>query len=924
MKTNLNTYLGQKGYTIPKNELTIEEQKKIRNDLNIKPYTPGAPVQIQKTFPAYRESDKKIYLPRYFGEEYFGKAKTSKISEGVDINLAFQGELRENQVPVVNKYLEHTKNGDGGLLELPCGFGKCLGKGTKVMLYDGNFKLVENIQIGDLLMGDDSTPRKVLSLARGREQMYKITSKKGDMYLCNESHILSLKSSTNHSKKILKDSIIDISVKDFLDLPKSFHGKGGVLLGYKVGIHFENKPIRFDPYLFGYWLGDGASKGPIISTQEGSIIKYMADLFKTAEYNDLYLSYISQYDYRICSLKKNNRFMTFLRKNNLINNKHIPYNYKCNNRDIQLKVLAGLIDSDGHHKSNCYEIVQKNSLLAEDIVYLCRSLGFSCYSKNDPKEGEYNRICIYGKGLEEIPILCKRKISSHRKQIKDALTYRLNIEKLEIDDYYGFEIDGNKRFVLGDFTVTHNTSIALNLISRLKKKTIVIVHKEFLMNQWIERIQQFLPEARIGKIQGQVIDVDNKDIVLCMLQSLVLKEYPSSLFDTFGLTIIDEVHHISSETFSCALFKLVTKYMLGLSATMNRKDGTTKVFKMFLGEVVYKVERKGDANVQIRSVTFKTNDEEFNDVILDHKGQPQISSMISKLCVYNRRTEFIIKLLTDFIEVNNVDNYIIQQYKNEMDNNNPKCEICNNNNNYLVKNVCCNSVKYCLRCMDKIVETAKITKDKLIDKKTGEIRLTKKRPKCPNCNKVLNYEQNYIENKYVKPLAQLQTIVLSHNLNVLEYIYTKIVCKNLASVGYYVGGMSEEELKKSEKKQIILATFAIANEGLDIPSLNAEFLITPKTDVVQTIGRVLRAKHAHADPIIYDINDSHDVFQRQWLKRKTYYKKNNYQIIECDSYNYTKDISKWKHSILKSKDFNNENNEDDTDNFSKGICFLKH
>jgi hypothetical protein len=140
---------------------------------------------------------------------------------------------------------------------------------------------------------------------------------------------------------------------------------------------------------------------------------------------------MSQYDYRICSLKKDNRFMRFLKNNNLINNKHIPFNYKCNSRNIQLKVLAGLIDSDGYHKNNCYEIIQKNTLLSEDIVYLCRSLGFACYvkkckktcynTKNGPKEGEYNRISIYGSGLEDIPVLCKRKIFSKRKQIKNVL-----------------------------------------------------------------------------------------------------------------------------------------------------------------------------------------------------------------------------------------------------------------------------------------------------------------------------------------------------------------------------------------------------------------------------------------------------------------------------------------------------------------------
>ena len=114
----------------------------------------------------------------------------------------------------------------------------------------------------------------------------------------------------------------------------------------------------------------------------------------------------------------------------------------------------------------------------------------------------------------------------------------------------------------------------------------------------------------------------------------------------------------------------------------------------------------------------------------------------------------------------------------------------------------------------------------------------------------------------------------------------------MASVGYYVGGMKEVELKKSENKQIILATYAMANEGLDIPTLNAEFLITPKTDVVQTIGRVLRAKHAINDPIIYDIYDAHEVFTKQWSKRKSYYKKQGYKIVETDSNKYDK--NEWK------------------------------
>jgi len=119
----MNTYLGRYGYTLFKNEMSIEQQNKIKADLMVKPYTPGAPVQVATTFPAYRESGNKLYVPRYYGEEHFGLPKEYKISEGDDIDLEFKGTLRELQVPVVEKYLQHVKEGGGGLLELPCGFG---------------------------------------------------------------------------------------------------------------------------------------------------------------------------------------------------------------------------------------------------------------------------------------------------------------------------------------------------------------------------------------------------------------------------------------------------------------------------------------------------------------------------------------------------------------------------------------------------------------------------------------------------------------------------------------------------------------------------------------------------------------------------------------------------------------------------------
>ena len=406
------------------------------------------------------------------------------------------------------------------------------------------------------------------------------------------------------------------------------------------------------------------------------------------------------------------------------------------------------------------------------------------------------------------------------------------------------------------------TSASLYILSQLRKKTLVIVHAEFLMNQWIERIQQFLPNAKIGKIQCDTVDIENRDIVLCMLQSLICKPYDPAIFKEFGFTIIDEVHHISSKCFSNALFKVVTKYMLGLSATMERKDKTTYIFKMFLGDVVHKAEQRKDLDVEVRAVYYRDDvDAEFNKTILDWKGNPQNSSMISKLCSHSDRTEFIIKVLCDFIRVDNCDMEALKKKKLEMDAANPCCALCNKNNNYLILNTCCNVVKYCMICAE-----------------SGG-----KRCLCPNCKKTWKFEQHYIENPYVKPLEHRHTIVMAHNLNILHYIYNKFVCKNLASVGFYVGGMSESELKKSEKKQVVLATFSMAQEGLDIASLNAEFLITPKTDITQCVGRILRAKHSLYSPVIYDFVDVHDVFKRQWAKRRAFYKKNNYVIVHMNN-----------------------------------------
>jgi len=146
------------------------------------------------------------------------------------------------------------------------------------------------------------------------------------------------------------------------------------------------------------------------------------------------------------------------------------------------------------------------------------------------------------------------------------------------------------------------TVLALHIISILKKKTIVVVHKDFLMTQWRDRIKQFLPDAKIGKIQQNTIDIKDKDIVLSMVQSLSMKEYDSETFSSFGLAIFDECHHLGAEVFSKSMQKVSSKYMLGLSATPNRKDGLRKVFEWYIGPIVYIDKKKNEDYVEVQLI----------------------------------------------------------------------------------------------------------------------------------------------------------------------------------------------------------------------------------------------------------------------------------------------------------------------------------
>lgn len=430
-----------------------------------------------------------------------------KVSKTMDEELYGMQHVKEQILLFVSSKIQnpHMKRCSLGLIGAP-GTGKCLGKDTPIIMYDGSTKMVQDIKYGDKIMGDDSTSRTILSTCTGKETLYQISQLYGDDYIVNESHILSLKLSKNprihnrterssfqvrwfdmeksksksfkyseENKNIVynetvdfmnklpkKGSIIDISLLEYLKRTKDWKT---AYKGYKVGIEFEQRKVDLDPYLLGLWLGDGSRDGPRISTQDSVIIKYLHEILPT--YN-CYLQHTDKYDYRINGVKHVNNMLNLLRKYNVIKNKHIPRDYMINSRHVRLKILAGLIDSDGYMSNNCYEIVQKRKNLADDILFLTRSLGYrsvlrqvtnSCIYNGKKREGIYYKVS-FGGHVNDIPVLITRKKAHIRNQIKDTLSYRIETKELGMGDYYGFTIDGNHRFVLGDFTVTHNTAIS--------------------------------------------------------------------------------------------------------------------------------------------------------------------------------------------------------------------------------------------------------------------------------------------------------------------------------------------------------------------------------------------------------------------------------------------------------------------------------
>lgn len=436
--------------------------------------------------------------------------------------------------------------------------------------------------------------------------------------------------------------------------------------------------------------------------------------------------------------------------------------------------------------------VLKDSLSNDDLIALKKELTVTPSVLQDYTQGKPSSFKVYQESSSRIYI--PKYYGLKKFGIPDV--YKLqngdDISLAFVGSLRDYQVEASETFLtaaknkrkmgglLNVYCGWGKTTVAIYILCKLAKKTLIICHKDFLLEQWKERIEQFAPGARIGLIKAKVIDVNDKDVILASLQSLSMKDYSDDVFNGIGLVICDEVHHFSAEVFSQALKKITFEYALGLSATMNRKDGLSKVFKWYLGDVVYKATKRMD-ELRVHFHEFYDPNPRYSVECKAYNNKLNITRMINNICEYKPRLDFLIKTLVGVLQ---------------------------------------------------------------------------KEP-------------------------ERKVIVLSDRKQHLRDIHETLAqCYGYESA-FYVGGMKQDALKESEQKQIILATYHIAAEGFDCPGLDTLVLGSPKSDVIQCVGRIQRTpQHARKHvPIVIDIIDNFSIFTTQARKRLKFYKSCKYDIV---------------------------------------------
>lgn len=577
--------------------------------------------------------------------------------------LNFTGTLRGYQEDLVKACEGPTM----GVIEAMTG---CHAKGTKILMYSGEYKNVEEIDVKDTLMGWDSTPREVLNLCRGKGPMYKITPNRGEPFIINDEHVLTLKHTTTKE-------VIDISLKDWFGLKN--HSKHLYKL-FRTGVDFETtrEVLPMDPYFLGLLLGDGSFESTIKLTTNNNDTPIVQEVYKQGLLYNLDIS-VSKNKIGNCRtysfVQKNNRHRWNTNKVALdikllsldkvkCENKFVPSIYKKASKEVRLQILAGLLDTDGHlASSGCFDYISRSKQLATDVAFIARSLGFYAIIKpkfkpHYTKAGEdrvHYRVFIGG-NIGTIPCKLKRKQALSLKPNKDSLTTGFKVEALGNGEYYGFSLDGDQRYLFEEFWVTHNSGKTISFISMVVQKkvpSLILTHTIELAEQTKQAFLQFTnaTEEDIGFIGSGNFKLS--PITICLHQTMAqLSEEQYALLNTYyGMIIADECHNLAATTFYATMCKLAAKYKYSFSATPKRSDGLTDVIHFATGPTIHVVPKEDLKDVLVQPDLVFKNTNYYYPLL----NSSEYQELMTDLSFDQDRNDFIV----DVFKKEYANNYVI-------------------------------------------------------------------------------------------------------------------------------------------------------------------------------------------------------------------------------------------------------------------------
>lgn len=458
------------------------------------------------------------------------------------------------------------------LMVLPTG---CHAKGERVLRADGTAAVVEDIQIGDILLGSDGTPRRVLETHTGVDELVRVIPIKGNSFIVTVHHPLTLrrtnlKSSPKYLSQKPTTEYFEATINDIRGWSKYQRHIYKLVRCSGVERFIRNEDtlaLTVDPYFLGILLGDGDLTGAIsVTTMDSQII---CEIERQAIAFDSHLRSVpagKAQTYYFVSDNHPGRNGTKLR-NALIQagvfgkgaaQKAVPPAYKYADTILRLQVIAGLLDTDGSLTCNGYDFISASRQLAEDITFMCRSVGLAAYMSASQKScgefiGQYWRVSISGE-CDKIP--CRVKKAEPRRQKKNVLVTGFNFESIGSGEYYAFTVDGDHRYLLDDFTITHNTGKTI-VFSKLAEdcvadgeRVLILAHRGELLDQAADKMAQATGlGCAVEKADDSCLNSWFR-VVVGSVQTL-MREKRLAQFrpDHFSTIIVDEAHHCLADSY---------------------------------------------------------------------------------------------------------------------------------------------------------------------------------------------------------------------------------------------------------------------------------------------------------------------------------------------------------------------------------------